>query len=179
MIRVVIGELAAQAHDGVVRAVRSDLSSATAASRDVLQRAGNAVAERLEPMGPLPVGGAVITPAGALPASFLIHVVTSSDEEPESPASVHNALLNGLRRAAEWGLRSLAIPALGTGAGTMDYEQAARALIDVVREHAADSPMPDEIVVVVRGEYEAEVFGRIVESAPTDPLVAEGGERRG
>lgn len=179
MIRVVIGELAAQTHEGVVRAVRSDLSSATASSRDVLQRAGGAVAERLEPMGTIPVGGAVITPAGELPASFLIHVVTSSDDEPESPASVRNALLNGLRRAAEWGLRSLAIPALGTGAGTMDYERAARALVEVVREHAADSPVPDEVAIVVRGDYEAEVFGRIVGSVVADPLVAEGGERRG
>jgi O-acetyl-ADP-ribose deacetylase (regulator of RNase III) len=179
VIRVVIGELAAQTHEGLVRTVRSDLSPATAASRDVLQRAGVAVAERLQPMGPIPVGGAVITPAGELASSFLIHVVTSSDDEPESPASVRKALLNGLRRAAEWGLRSLAVPALGTGAGTMDYEEAARALIEVLREHAGESPIPDEIAIVVRGEYEAEVFGGMVESPQADPLVAEGGERRG
>lgn len=174
MIQVVIGELATQPCEGVVRAVRSDLSPATAAARDVLLGAGPRVAERLDQMGAIPVGGAVITPAGELPASFLIHVVTSAADEPESPSSVRSALRNGLRRAAEFGLRSLAVPALGTGAGSMDYEQAARALVDVVREHAAESPVPAEIAVVVRGGYEAEVFARILDETEADPAVAEG-----
>ncbi|HSM61739.1 MAG TPA: macro domain-containing protein, partial [Longimicrobiales bacterium] len=133
--------------------------------------------ERLEQLGALPVGGAVITPGGDLPASFLIHVVTSSDDEPESVASVEKALRNGLRRAAEWGLRSLAVPGLGTGVGTMDHEEAARTVVEVVRDHLAEGQPPLEITIVVRGEYEADVFGQVVGDLGADRAAARGGGR--
>ena len=61
MIQVVRGELTAQPSEGLLRAVRADLSPVNAGARDVLLQAGEAVAERLEQMGGLHVGGALIT----------------------------------------------------------------------------------------------------------------------
>ena len=106
--------------------------------------------------------GAVITPGGDLPASFIIHVVTSSDEEPESAGSVERALRNGLRRASEWGLNALSIPAMGMGAGRMDAESAARAQVDVLVDHLDSGHPPLQLTLVVRSQYEADLFRRMV-----------------
>lgn len=163
MIRVVIGELTAQGQEGLVRPIRSDLAPLTAGARDVLIGAGPGVEQRLQQMGTLPIGGAFITPAGDLAASFLIHVVTASEEEPESALSVQRALRNGLRRAVEWELKSLALPPLGAGVGHMDIEDSARAMVEILVNHLDEGHPPLELTIVVAGEYEADVFGHLVE----------------
>ncbi|MEJ2203459.1 MAG: macro domain-containing protein [Gemmatimonadota bacterium] len=162
MIDVVIGDLASQSREGVVRAIRTDLTSVDAGARDVILAAGRTVGERLQKMGSLPVGGACITPGGDLSVPFIIHVVTSSDEEPESALSVERALRNGLRRASEWGLTSLSIPALGMGAGHLDVEGAARTQVEVLVDHLDAGHPPLELTLVVRGPYEADLYERLV-----------------
>ena len=168
MISVVIGELTAQDSEGLLRPIRSNLAPLTAGARDVLVGAGPKVEERLQQMGALPIGGAIITPAGELAASFLIHVVTASEEEPESALSVQRALRNGLRRAVEWELKSLALPPLGAGVGHMDIEDSARAMVEILVDHLDEGHPPLDLTIVVVGEYEAGVFTRLVEELTRD-----------
>ncbi|MDP2955585.1 MAG: macro domain-containing protein [Longimicrobiales bacterium] len=163
MISVVIGDLSAQDLEGVVCPIRSDLAPLTVGARDVLLAAGQEVEERLRQMGVLPIGGGFITPAGLLPCSFLIHVVTASDDEPESTQSVQRALRNGLRRAVEWELTSLALPPLGAGVGHLDIEDSARVMVEILVNHLDEGHPPLELTIVVGGEYEAEVFRRLVD----------------
>lgn len=161
MIRVVVGALAEQAVDVVLRPIRSDLAPVTPASRDVGRRAGSAVEERLASTGHVPVGGAVLTPGGDLTASFLIHAVVMGADEPQSRQSVERALRNGLARAADWGLDSLAMPPIGLGAGSMDPEEEARGLVGLLTEHVRAGVPPLEIVVVVTSDYERELLERM------------------
>jgi O-acetyl-ADP-ribose deacetylase (regulator of RNase III) len=135
----------------------------TAAARDVLHEAGPSVMERLEKMGSLPVGGAFLTPSGSLSADFLIFVVTASVDEAETSHSVQRALRNGLRRAAEWGLVSLAVPALGIGVGHLEPEEDARAEVEILMNHLDEGQPPLELTLVVASEYEKEMFARLVD----------------
>jgi serine/threonine-protein kinase len=168
VIHVVTGELAVQPSEGLLRAVRADLSPVDAGARDVLLQAGESVVQRLEQMGGLPVGGAVITQGGDLQASFLIHVVTSAHDEPETDQVVRKALRNGLRRAEEFGLESLAIPPVGTGAGHLEVEDAARSMVEVLVDQLGEGGTPLELTIVVRDPYEAEVFDRAVAKLTRD-----------
>lgn len=165
MIRVVLGTLADQGTDAVLRPIRADLEPVTAAARDVGLRAGEAVDERLRAGGQVPVGGAVLTPGGGLPATFVIHAVVMSAEEPQSRASVERALRNGLARAADWDLASLAVPALGLGAGNLDPEEAAAGLVTTLREHDRSGRMPTEVVLVAVSEFERELLERLLGTA--------------
>lgn len=165
---MVVGVLASQTQEGVVRPIRSDSAPLTAEARDVLVGAGPTVVERLDQMGLLPVGGAFVTPGGALGASFIIHVVTASEEEPETAVTVQKALRNGLRRAAEWGMESLALPPLGLGVGLLDAEDAARAMVEILINHLDEGQPPTLLTIVVTNEYEAEVFRRLVDSLTQD-----------
>jgi O-acetyl-ADP-ribose deacetylase (regulator of RNase III) len=163
VIRVVLGELSEQRVDGVMRPVRSDLAPVSAVSRDLLIAAGAELQERLERMGILPVGGAVLTPSGLLSASFLIHAVVMSEDEPLTSLSVQRALRNGLRRAADWELGSLALPPFGMAAGTDDPEVSARALVEILFNHLDEGVAPLELTIVVSSDFEQELFGRLVE----------------
>ena len=165
MIRVLVGELADQESEGVLRPVRSDLAPVTAASREVSERAGAAMTERLESQGPLPVGSAVLTPAGGLGTRFLIHVVVMSADQPQSPQTIQLALKNGLRRAQDWGLESVALPPLGISAGAINAEEAAGVVVGVLAEHLSAGEAPRDLSIVVANEYEREVFDRLTRAA--------------
>ena len=101
MISVRRGHLDEADTEGVLRSVRSDFAGVTGASRRVEASVGERVRARLEGMGELPVGGAVVTPGGDLRAAFVIHVVEESPEESASALGIQRALVNGLRRARE------------------------------------------------------------------------------
>lgn len=165
MIRVVRAELISVDADGILRSVNSDLSADSPVSRAVELAMGPEPVERLQSMGEVPVGGAVITPGGSLPAAFVIHAVTQSAVDPVGAESVKVALLNGLRRAKEWGLARVGIPPLGTGAGNLEAEEAASVMIPLIQDQMTSSDSPWEAIIVVASEYEEDVFRRAVELA--------------
>lgn len=168
MIQILVGDLAEQAVDAVVRPVRSDLAPVNAQSRDLARAAGPDLDRRLQQLGAVPLGGAVLTPAGDLPADFVIHAVIMSEEEPQTFLTVQKALRNALRRASDWGLESLALPPLGIGAGTLEADNAARALLEILFDHLDEGQKPLALTVVVATEYEEGLFGRLVDELSRD-----------
>jgi O-acetyl-ADP-ribose deacetylase len=117
------------------------------------------VMEQCRRQGELPVGSAVITAAGAAEAEYLVHVVVRSAEEPVSAAGVRRALENGLRRLADWGIREVALPPLGTGAGNLDAEDAAAVMVPLLVERIGAAVL-ERAVIVAETEYERDAFLR-------------------
>ena len=165
MIRVVLGEPAASGTECILRSVSSELEPDTPESRELELGAGPGVQDRLRAMGSLPVGAAVITPGGELQVPFLIHVVLQSAEEPVGKEGLRLALQNGLRRAQEWGLETLSLPPLGTGAGNLGAEEAAEIMVPLLQDHLLRFEHPREAVITVANEYQEAVFSRAVELA--------------
>jgi O-acetyl-ADP-ribose deacetylase (regulator of RNase III) len=169
VIEVRVGGLSESTTEGLLRPVDTFLAPVSHASREVEQAGGDDLARRLQDTGEIPIGGAILTPSGGLPAAFLIHVAVQSPDQPVSASTVRLALLNGLRRAVEWGIESLSLPPLGTGAGNLDPEDSARLVLEVLREHSGTEAHPREVTIVVPGAYEEAVFAReIGRSDPSD-----------
>lgn len=162
MIRIVLADASEVEAEAFLRPVSSDLEAVTSASRRLELRAGAGLQEYLQRTGHLPVGGAVITPGGELKTDYLIHAVVQSREENPSEFSVQQALLNGLRRASEWGVESLALFPLGTGAGSLDVETAASLMVPIILRYVQTVGTPGEVIVVVSNEYERDAFHREV-----------------
>jgi O-acetyl-ADP-ribose deacetylase (regulator of RNase III) len=163
VIRVVRGGPTEAGTEAILRSVSSNLEPDTAFSRTIELAAGKEVSARLENMGELPVGAAVITPGGESGVAFLIHVVLQSVEEPVRLESLRSALRNGLRRAEEWGLESLAVPPLGTGAGNLDVEDSANEMVLMIQQHLQEFEHPREVVLLVGTAFEEGVFHQTVE----------------
>lgn len=152
-----------------LRPVAADGSPVTPAMRRLEAAAGEAVREHMRRGGDLPVGSAMITPAGDLSARFLVSIVVRSQDEPVTEAAVERGLVNGLRRLREWAIDMAATVPLGTGAGNLDAESSARVMIDTLRQEMVDGEPPHDVIIVVESEYEQQAFERALARSETLP----------
>jgi len=129
-VEIVLGDLRALAVEAVVNPANS-LGLMGGGVAGALARAGGEEIEReARARAPIPVGEAIATGAGRLPFRRVVHAPTM--ERPAmatSPEKVRRAARAALLCAEEQGLRSLAIPGLGTGVGGVDPEEAAAAIV--------------------------------------------------
>jgi O-acetyl-ADP-ribose deacetylase (regulator of RNase III) len=92
-------------------------------------------------LGPIPLGGAVVTTAGKLPFKAIIHVAGISMWWRSSERSIRDSVRNALALAAERGFQSIAFPLIGAGTG---------------------GGSPDAVLVMMRDELEKCDFDGIV-----------------
>jgi O-acetyl-ADP-ribose deacetylase (regulator of RNase III) len=106
-----------------------------------IKRRGGAQIERdAMAQGPVDPGESVLTPAGALPARFVIHAAVMAQDLQTSAKLIRLATESALRLAADHGLVSIALPALGTGVGGFPLTDCAHVMLEAVRTHAAEGP---------------------------------------
>ena len=160
MITIVKGELADTDAVAVLRPVSAEWDPVTPATRRLELAAGITVVEECQKLAELPVGSAVMTHAGEIRAEYMVHVIVRSVFEPVSAAIVRRALQNGLRRLTQWGIDSVAMAPLGTGAGNLDPEDSANEMIPILLEHTSSNQPPTRVDIVVDSDYEYEVFER-------------------
>lgn len=103
MIEVRLDNLVTSEMEYILRSVSSTLEPVSTIGREVGAAAGEVLLDRVEQIGDLPVGGAVITPAGDLAASFVIHVALRSHDEPISESGLRKGLQNALGHACRMG----------------------------------------------------------------------------
>jgi O-acetyl-ADP-ribose deacetylase len=89
-----------------------------------------------------PTGSAVVSGAGNLPARYVIHAVGPvwSGGQRGEEALLRGAYRTALQLAAEHGCRSVALPALSTGAYRYPIPAAARVAIESAAEFLKELP---------------------------------------
>jgi O-acetyl-ADP-ribose deacetylase len=158
MIEVRIGRLEDAEAEAILHPVSSDFSPVSPAMSRFRQAAGPAVGQQCAQLGELPVGSAVITAGGDLDAGFVVHAAVRSRDENVTGAIVRKALLNGLRRLEEWGIATAALAPFGTGAGNLDAEESAEAMLPTLAEQLRSSARLSRVVLVVEDEYQRSAF---------------------
>lgn len=158
MIEVVQGDIANLRASGILRPVSAEWDPVSGAARRIEIAAGPQLLQQCEKLGELPIGSAVLTSAANLSADFVVHAIVRSVTEPVGETTVHRALQNALRRCVEWGIETLAMPPLGTGAGNLDAEDAAGVMVPVLLEHMRAAEYPAHVTIVVESEYERDAF---------------------
>ncbi len=143
-VAVVAGDLTRQRVDAVVNAANSTLLGGGGVDGALHAAAGPqllAECRRLRrstyPDG-LPVGEAVATGAGNLPARWVVHTVGPDRHRGQvDPDQLASCFTASLRVAAEVGAVSVAFPAIGAGAFGWDIGDVARIGVGAVRAAAA------------------------------------------
>ena len=85
--------------------------------------------------GPIPVGDAVATGAGRLPATWVIHGAVMGQDLRTNGELVERTTRSVLRVADELGAESVALPAFGTGVGGFPLDECARLMVRAARAH--------------------------------------------
>jgi O-acetyl-ADP-ribose deacetylase (regulator of RNase III) len=166
VIRVVVDDLAFVSADAVIRPATASLEPTSASLSRLEQVGGPTLWNQLATHQELAVGSAVVTGAGDLTAEFVVHAVICSALQPVTADSVRRALTSALQRAGDWQLASVVIPPMGTGAGNLDVDVAAEAMVDVLGRAMATAIYPREVRIVVDTEEDRAVFQAYLKRLP-------------
>ena len=150
------GDITAQSVDAIVNAANSALLGGGGVDGAIHAKGGPEILKACEeirrtrfPKG-LPTGEAVITTAGRLQARFIIHTVGPICRPGREPDNLllASSYRNSLRLAAEHGLRSIAFPAISTGAFGYPPEQAASVVSDAIQSFLSQKTSVEQILLV-------------------------------
>jgi O-acetyl-ADP-ribose deacetylase len=155
LIRLVQGDLTTLPVDAIVNAANDRLWMGGGVAGAIKRRGGAEIEAEAVRKGPLPIGEAVATGAGRLPARYVIHAVTMGQDLETNEGYVRAATRSALRVAETLGLRSVALPALGTGVGGFPLDRAAAAML---AETAAQLRAGSVLSEVVFALYDAPAY---------------------
>jgi O-acetyl-ADP-ribose deacetylase (regulator of RNase III) len=144
-ISVRLGDITTYDGDAIVNAANNHLQLGAGVAGAIRRSGGATIQEECDRQGPITVGGAAITGAGALPVSWVIHAAVMGDA-PASERSIRESTLASLERAHEHDVRRIAFPVLGSGVGGFDLRHSATTMCIAIRESPHARTL-DEIVI--------------------------------
>ncbi len=142
--------------DAITNAANTQLRHGGGVAGAIARAGGPEVQRESTEKAPIGLGEAVETTAGDMPARYVIHAATMELGGPTSAEIIARATTSTLRKADELGCRTLALVAFGTGVGGFPLEEAARLMVDAVRQHRASSL--EKVVFAVHGKAAERAF---------------------
>jgi O-acetyl-ADP-ribose deacetylase (regulator of RNase III) len=161
-LEVLQGDVTKLDVDAIANAANTQLKHGGGVAAAIARAGGPAVQRESNERAPIGLGDAVETTAGDMPAHYVIHAATMELGGPTSAEIIARATRSTLTKADELGCRSLALVAFGTGVGSFPIEDAARLMVDEVRQHKPRSL--ERVVFAVRGDDAERAFRAAVEA---------------
>jgi O-acetyl-ADP-ribose deacetylase (regulator of RNase III) len=151
--------------DAIVNAANEGLQLGAGVAGAIRRRGGRSIQEECDRIGHCPVGQAVTTGAGNLPARWVIHAVgpvwRGGDEGED--VLLASAVLAALARSEEVGAKSVAIPAISTGTYGFPPERAAKISVAAARTFARGAKNVERIVYCLFDQARYDLFKRELE----------------
>ena len=135
LLEVVEGDIAALEVDAVANAANDHLWMGAGVAGALKRAGGEEIEREAVALGPIPLGSAVATGAGRLPARWVLHGAVMGQDLRTDAALVRRTTASCLRLADELGARSLALPAFGTGVGGFSLDDCARIMVEEAQAH--------------------------------------------
>jgi O-acetyl-ADP-ribose deacetylase (regulator of RNase III) len=146
-LRLVQGDITAREVDAIVNAANSHLQHGGGVAAAIVRKGGKVIQDESDRIGFTPVGTAVVTGAGNLPATFVIHAVGPRMGEGDEDNKLRNAVLNSLLLASQRKLRSISFPAISSGIFGFPKDRCAKILVTAAADFLlAHEDGPLEIV---------------------------------
>jgi O-acetyl-ADP-ribose deacetylase (regulator of RNase III) len=155
-LEVVEGDITELDVDAIANAANDQLWMGMGVAGAIKRAGGEEIEREAIALGPIEVGDAVATGAGRLPAQYVIHGAAMGQDLRTTPELVRRTTQRCLEVADELGIRSLALPAFGTGVGGFDVAECARIMVAAAR--AYESRTVERVVFAVFGSEVREAF---------------------
>lgn len=158
--RIVIsqGDITEAEVEAIVNAANTDLMLGAGVAGAIRRKGGPEIAMQCAEHGPLKLGEAALTGAGAMKARYVIHAASMHLGGVTSAESLRNAMRNSLARAEEKKLKTLAFPAIGTGVAGFPMKQCAEIMLEEVLKHTQGKTSLEEVRFVLFDERGLQTF---------------------
>ena len=154
-IHIEQGDLTRCRVDAIVNAANNDLILGGGLAGAIARKGGPQIQAECDRHGPVAIGEAAITGAGDLPAKFVIHQASMQLGGRTTAQSLRESTRAVLRLAQENSVRTLAMPATGTGIAGFDLTQCAAIMLAEVLEHARSKTGITDVYFVL---YDPEAY---------------------
>jgi len=164
-VELVEGDITELEADAIVNAANPYLKHGGGVAAAIARKGGWEIQEESDKYvrehGPVPVGGVAVTGAGRLKARYVIHAVGPRYGEEKADEKLASAINSALMKADELGLKSIALPAISTGAYGYPLDRCARTMARTIKRFAAGARSLEKVIVCLYGRRAYEVFEEI------------------
>jgi O-acetyl-ADP-ribose deacetylase (regulator of RNase III) len=157
-IVIIAGDLVEQDLDAVVNAANNELQLGGGVAGAIRRRGGPTIQRECDAHGRVHVGGAVITGGGDLPARHVIHAASMQLGGRTTAESLRSSMDRTFELARDNDVRTIAIPAVGTGIAGFPIDECARVMSASLRQALSAGWTPREVRFVLFGEDARRVF---------------------
>ncbi len=135
LISLIKGDITHCRVDAIVNAANSDLQMGGGVAGSIRRAGGESIQAECDRIGGTPVGTAVVTGAGELPARHVIHAVGPIMGEGDEDRKLENATRSSLALADKHKLRSVALPAISSGIFGYPVDRCARKMLSTTVDY--------------------------------------------
>ena len=164
-LEIVEGDITRLQVDAIVNAANTSLLGGGGVDGAIHRAAGPGLLEECRKLGGCPTGEARITGGYRLPARWVIHTVgpiwRGGDQGEDD--LLGNCYRNSLALAEQQGIRTIAFPAISTGAYGFPRERAARIAVNQVKSFLEHNTTLERVILVAFGGATYETYRKTVE----------------
>jgi len=160
------GDIAAVEADAIANAANDRLWMGAGVAGALKGAGGDEIEREAMAIGGIPLGTAVATTAGRLPARWVIHGAVMGQDLRTDGDLIRRTTRACLELADELGCRSLALPAFGTGVGGFPLVECAAIMVDEARIYAPSTL--ERVIFAVFGSEAYEAFSSALSSPDPD-----------
>ena len=157
-ILIIAGDLVEQEVDAIVNAANNDLVLGGGVAGAIRSRGGPTIQRECDEHGPVKVGEAALTGGGELVARHVIHAASMRLGGSTTAESLRSSMDNSFRLAREHGVKTIAVPAVGTGIAGFPMEECAIVMARSLSGALAQGWQPDEVRFVLFGDAARRTF---------------------
>ncbi len=164
-LELVQGDITEMATEAIVNAANEHLTHGGGVAGVISRRGGPAIQresdEWVQRRGRVPTGSAAITSGGQLEARYVIHAVGPIyDGTVRAAELLASAVQAALKMADEYGLKSVALPAISTGIFGYPMDEAAPVMLRAASEYLAGETGLERVVFCLYSQSAFETFAR-------------------
>jgi O-acetyl-ADP-ribose deacetylase (regulator of RNase III) len=167
-IELIQGDITRMQVDAIVNAANTSLLGGGGVDGAIHKAGGEAILEECikirERQGGCPVGEAVITTAGKMPAKYVIHTVGPVWSNSKSGADklLVNAYQNSLKLAVENGVKTIAFPNISTGIYHFPKDKAAEIAVNTVKDFLSEHQQLEKVIFVCFDEENYSIYKKML-----------------
>jgi len=149
---IITGDLVEQKVDAIVNAANNDLMLGGGVAGAIRRAGGPAIQDECDAHGPVKVGEAAITGAGALHARYVLHAASMTLGGRTTRESLGSSMDHVFRLARQHDVDTIAVPAVGTGIAGFPIDECGRVMAESLHSALSEGWQPTEVRFVLFGE---------------------------